>query len=548
MDLPPTEGPRVSRANAYLAESLQRSASAVAGVQAMLERRENERIARVVEDLKARAEQLQSYLQRLSPGSSRSSALAVGKAVDLDPSSSRAMLTSSEAVNTDTRAAAPSAPLWSGDSTAQPTISGNYDRSLATTSLTFTVTRDGEHGSDDVRVQVTDDNSEYSERINVRARDNLDKRYRLDSRIGVEFSGGQFELNDTFSVNLQVDDAVKPDPAGAFDASGGTDANLEEGLNVGAGTFTVNGELITVDADDSILSVIAKINVSDAGVVAAYDPDAELFTLEQQDSGRVPTIEVGNDSSGFLEAMKLDSDAVVPGVDPDLRAPIAEVASLSGVQSGSVLVNGVSIALDVTRDSISSVLRAINESEAGVRAKLSLNAFASIRQLGAGELSLDSNGTNLFEAFGITRQRFSAKAATRSADSRLFEVSRQTQDLVDTMNKLFETAGSRPLTQEIADLRAQLGQLIDSEIRKPLAKLGLRTGLRFALQTDRDAFADLNSAELRRGLRWRFNDVQTIFTDGRSSGSGGALRQLVELLDQAVLNPVERGKEIDEIV
>ncbi len=547
MDLPPNEGPRFSRANAYLAESLQRSASAVAGVQALLERRENERVARVAEDLKTRAEQLQSYLQRLSPGSSRSSALAVGKAVDLDPSSSRALLSSSEAVNTDTRAVTPSAPLWSGDSTAQPTISGNYDRSLGTTSLTFTVTRAGEHGSDNVRVQVTDDNSDYSERIDVRRNHNLGRSYRLDSGIRVEFGPGRFELNDTFSLNLQVYDAVKPDPVGTFDASGGTDANLEEGLDVGAGTFTVNGELITVDADDSIASVILKINTSDAGVFAAYNPDTELFTFEQQDSGLAATIEVGNDTSGFLAAMKLDADAVVPGVDPDLHAPIAEVAPLSGVLSGSFLVNGVSIDLDVARDSISSVLRAINASNAGVRAKLSLNAFLSIRQLGGGELSLDSNGTNLFEAFGITRQRFSAKAATRPADSRLFEVSRQTQDLVETMNQLFETAGARPLTQEIADLRAQLGQLIESEIRKPLAKLGLRPGLRYAEQTDRDAFADLNSAELRRGLRWRFNDVQMVFTAG-GAARGGALKSLVELLDGAVLKPAKPSKGVDVIV
>jgi len=124
--------------------------------------------------------------------------------------------------------------------------------------------RAGEHGSDNVRVQVTDDNSGYSERINVRAKDNLGKRYRLDSNIRVEFSPGQFELNDTFSLNLQADGAVKPDPHGAFDASGGTDANLQQGRTVSAGAFTVNGQLITVASGDSILSVIEKINASDS--------------------------------------------------------------------------------------------------------------------------------------------------------------------------------------------------------------------------------------------------------------------------------------------
>ena len=64
--------------------------------------------------------------------------------------------------------------------------------------------------------------------------------------------------------------------------------------------FTVNGVAITVDANDSINSVMAKITASAAGVTATYDDATDMVKLTAKQGGTSPVV-VGNDTSGFLE-------------------------------------------------------------------------------------------------------------------------------------------------------------------------------------------------------------------------------------------------------
>ncbi|MEJ2475830.1 MAG: flagellin hook IN motif-containing protein, partial [Desulfobacterales bacterium] len=203
-----------------------------------------------------------------------------------------------------------------------------------------------------------------------------------------------------------VENAV--DPSKAFNGTGADDPNLQSGLDVTSGSFEINGTTIDVAADDTINSVLDKINDSDAGVTATFDAATETVLLTQDTPGSTPDIVLANDTSGFVAAVKLDSAVAVPGEDgtvtEDPATPLAEVESLSAVQSGSISVNGVSIDIDVNTDSLNDILDRITASAADVTAsydsnskRVTLSANNSDTQL-----ILDSGSTNFFPEVEIT--------------------------------------------------------------------------------------------------------------------------------------------------
>jgi hypothetical protein len=71
------------------------------------------------------------------------------------------------------------------------------------------------------------------------------------------------------------------------------------------------------------------------------------------------------DSSNFLQAVKLDGAVAVPGLDPDTVRPLSEVAEFAAVASGSIVINGVSVAVDPQADGLDDVMARINAADAG---------------------------------------------------------------------------------------------------------------------------------------------------------------------------------------
>ncbi len=94
----------------------------------------------------------------------------------------------------------------------------------------------------------------------------------------------------------------------AFDSTG-TDAGFV--TPVTSGNFTINGVSISVSASgDNLASVLAKINASNAGVVATYNAQTGGISLTNKSSG-AQSIIVGSssDTSNFLTAVGLTSAA-----------------------------------------------------------------------------------------------------------------------------------------------------------------------------------------------------------------------------------------------
>lgn len=163
------------------------------------------------------------------------------------------------------------------------------------------------------------------------------------------------------------------------DVSALTLATLSTATSVTAGTFTVNGKKVTVALTDSLDDVFAKISAATGGkVTASYKAATDKVTLTSEDSSEV-VLGAANDTSNLLTVLRLannggtsvSSSATLGSAS--LTAPLSSsrlrgALSPDGSGNGSFTINGVSIGYNVNTDSISTVLKRINASAAGVTA------------------------------------------------------------------------------------------------------------------------------------------------------------------------------------
>ena len=171
-------------------------------------------------------------------------------------------------------------------------------------------------------------------------------------------------------------------------------SGISVGRTLKAGFFTVNGQKITIATTDSLDDIFGKI-LGQTGVVASYSGDQIHLS-----SGAPISLGAANDTSNFLQAMRLSGSGVASGgfyevttTAPGLSSPKTNVALNSSGLSGltpltdgveeTLVINGESISYS-SSDTIQGVLNRINSSSAGVTA---------IYDLAAGQFSLTSKST-----------------------------------------------------------------------------------------------------------------------------------------------------------
>jgi flagellar hook-associated protein 2 len=145
---------------------------------------------------------------------------------------------------------------------------------------------------------------------------------------------------------------------------------------VTAGTFTINGAQVTINATDSLQDVFNSIQTATGGdVTASYDTTTDEITL----TSAGPEIVLGSatDTSNFLQAAKLynnggtsvSSSASLGSIQPAstlINGNFATAISDGGAGQGAFTINGVTISYSATGDSLNNVIDRINNSNAGV--------------------------------------------------------------------------------------------------------------------------------------------------------------------------------------
>ncbi|MFB6364648.1 flagellar filament capping protein FliD [Paenibacillus elgii] len=79
-------------------------------------------------------------------------------------------------------------------------------------------------------------------------------------------------------------------------------------------SFTINGQQITYNGDDSISAIMGKVNSSAAGVYMSYDETTDKVSFLTKDTGGTAQVNISGDTGGLLASLKLDSQ-VVTGQD-----------------------------------------------------------------------------------------------------------------------------------------------------------------------------------------------------------------------------------------
>lgn len=199
--------------------------------------------------------------------------------------------------------------------------------------------------------------------------------------------------------------------------SGLTLANLATGTAPTAGTFTINGQKVTVALTDSLQGVFDAIATATAGdVTAAYDEVADKITLTSATNSTI-TLGAANDTSNLLRALKLGNNgtgtvassgtlgAIKTTAKLDAAGLRTAVTNVDGNGAGTFSINGVSIAFDLDGDTLSGVLRRINQAGAGVTASYdAVNDRVQLVNNSTGDLGItvSETGNGLLKALGLT--------------------------------------------------------------------------------------------------------------------------------------------------
>jgi len=305
-------------------------------------------------------------IQVASPASATSAS-----SLGLDMTATATTMQSTEEVNTTPTSISTHGPEWTG-STAQVALSGEYDGSNGSDTLTFKVNSDGTHGEDNLQIKVFDSQNNEIDQINIQKKDAIDEQYTLSNGLVLSLGEGELIKNDNFSVT--VDDSVpisfsptEPDWAGSnalatiggvYDGSNGTDTLTFE-VNAG-GTHGV---------DDLQLKVFdSGNNQIDQLDIKKEDPIDRQYTLS---NGLTFTLGEGDLLNGTNFTLGV-FDSIGSAVDPDkpfngTRTDDPNLEPGLSVSAGSFQINGTSIDVNAD-DSINNVLDRINQSDAGVTA------------------------------------------------------------------------------------------------------------------------------------------------------------------------------------
>ncbi len=438
-------------------------------------------------------------------------------ALSLDPGTA-ATLQSTEEINTVATSFDPFGPDFTEGSTAEATISGTYSGSEDDT-LTFTITQSGVIGGVlPMSLEVTDSSGAVLDTIDIDPLTDAGTEFALSNGLSFSFSSGYLLAGDSFELDVFATVGSRVDPSNPFNGTRNENPNLEDGLTVSDGSFTVNGTSITVNASDSLQDVLDRINASEAGVEAVFDYASETIQFTHETRGTGTTIALADDTSGFLDATKLSAAVTSAGTDADKDRIIDEVSALSGISAGTITINGTEISIDPSVDSLDDVLQLINDSDAGVVATYHEDTSrVSISPETRGDsLSVSDQDTEFFNTLALATGDFEATQLVRPQSPISFvrnEDDRQSfVDIAGSLQQMLQTRLGERGRRERSGFRDDLSAAFRRGLASARKDPDDNRGFGFRLTSDGNLEFDVEKfeSELRRnpsgGARFLFTE------------------------------------------
>jgi hypothetical protein len=497
-----------------------------------------------IDFLRARAEIIQLYraIERLAELTNINTRFKLdlpdavsASAIGLDMTTTSTALNSFEEVNASPMSFSPFGPDWTSGSTALITIGGEYLGQNGTGQLNFKVKKDGEHGIKDLKIEVRSSNGGPKLNFDIRKDDPIDQQYSLQNGLYFTLGPGSLNKNDALSVQVYDNTGAVVNPDLQLGGVRNDNPNLQFGTpNVVDGSFTLNGESIAVSTTDTINDVLQRITQSDAGVSAVFNALTESIDLLQKTTGSQPPIDLAGDTSNFLQATKLDALNVVPGIDPESQQSMDNVGAFSTVSSGDIVINGQSISIDTSTDSLSTVLAKINDSSAGVVASFDPAALRVTIEAENSESSLeiDSNGTGLFDALKLPEGRVDPEVAVSGISRRRsYEIADAVTAVFDSINKVLRDSTFVEGGKYVGQLRAPLDKVVRSAFGGADEILGLLFDSSSGARARGD-FLDIDRRDFTSNIQRRGSLVRD-FLAGEND-EGGLVQNLFIASQQAL--------------
>ena len=480
-----------------------------------------------------------------------------------------ARLESESEINSTPTSFSTRAPEFSGDSSSIATVGGTYDGSNETQTLSFNIEEET-NGLLDLQTTtnlvVRDNQGVTIDQFNLDDYER-DSTLSLANGLTVQLSDGSLEDGSSFNVTVFDSVGSVVNPENSFNGTRDLDPNFEEGTTVTEGSFQLNGETILVASNDSINSVIGKINTSAANVTGTFNQETERIEVVQNTPGAQPLIIFLNDTSGFLAATKLLNGDTTAGTDEidELNSPLEQVARFSAVQNGYLRISGVSIAVNVRTDSLSQILERISSSAAEVDAEFDpeTQRVKLESRLSDQTLTIEDQSTNLLEAIKIASQTIEPESETietttsTRATSGVAQASRksfldQLERTIDVLNKLFDddrlfdsasafTTESRNAIQEVIASFNSTEQA--SSDAKGLSDFGLKIDFD-KTQGNTFNFSSSGRDVLNRQLRSSPTEINALLFGTKSTETEGLFDQLgsvIETLEKDLLSDSTSG-------
>jgi flagellar hook-associated protein 2 len=219
-----------------------------------------------------------------------------------------------------------SSSVWNGSAWASAPIGAGLDSAVALNNAHFgTAPTAGTFTINGTQVTITDPTTQTLDQIvalintnvptvqasvttDASGNKNAITLHALDGN-AIQLGSGSDSSNFLSAAHLvstgAVGDLVSTMPLGPSSMTASLASGHLGGALAGSGSFTVNGKTISWDAtQDSLNSVINKINSSAAGVNVTYDPTRDALKISNIATGG-QTVDLGNDVGGFLSAMHL---------------------------------------------------------------------------------------------------------------------------------------------------------------------------------------------------------------------------------------------------
>lgn len=366
---------------------------------------------------------------------------------------------------------------------------------------------------------------------------NTDTINTILNKIGASTAGVTSALSGGKAVLTQKTAGVKPTititgDAGILAATGlnaapatalvaGTNGSNTQKLSsvftganaITSGYFSINGTFIAIDpANDTLDSVISRINQSNAGVMAYYDSNTQKLSLTQKTAGNQPiTLGSGGTESNFLTQV-------------GLTAPSAQQQG----QEAQVTVNGLAVTPVNNQITLGNgnTITLTGKGKATLTVKTDIDAMVKkvkdfIDQYNS---TIDSVNKKLTEKPDSTSQ--DASVGDLFGDSTLRNLSKSLRSFSYTV------VGSLPATmQQLTQVGITTGPVGQSVTDSKTGHLSLNeTTLRNALLNDPAAVSNLFG-----------NTIDTVTADasgkGEPVGTGNGVNKTFSLAHGSVSNP-----------